>query len=253
METLETVISVVKGYVWDWGIPVGDSDIPLVVIALIGTGVFLTLRLGLIQLRHFGHGVAVATGRYDDPQSTGDVSHFQALTTALSATVGIGNIAGVALAIHWGGPGALVWMWLTAILGMATKYAEVTLSMHYRSVHQDADKGGGHGLRRAHVLHRARAGAELEVDGHVLCRDAGVHGLSHGERHSGQHGCRHAPDRVRDQPVDHWCRLGRDRGLGDLWEASTRIGRITSILAPLMAAIYVLCALLIVLDEPRAT
>ena len=140
METLETVISAVKGYVWDWGIPVGDSDIPLVVIALIGTGVFLTFRLGLIQLRHFGHGVAVATGRYDDPQSTGDVSHFQALTTALSATVGIGNIAGVALAIHWGGPGALVWMWLTAILGMATKYAEVTLSMHYRSVHQDADK-----------------------------------------------------------------------------------------------------------------
>ncbi|MED5198488.1 MAG: sodium:alanine symporter family protein, partial [Gemmatimonadota bacterium] len=65
METLGTVISAVKGYVWDWGIPVGDSDIPLVVIALIGTGVFLTLRLGLIQLRHFGHGVAVATGRYD--------------------------------------------------------------------------------------------------------------------------------------------------------------------------------------------
>jgi AGCS family alanine or glycine:cation symporter len=76
----------------------------------------------------------VTSGRYDDPDEPGDVSHFQALTTALSATVGIGNIAGVAIAIHWGGPGALFWMWVCAFLGMATKYTEVTLAQHYRSV-----------------------------------------------------------------------------------------------------------------------
>src|SRR5690606_765509 len=76
----------------------------------------------------------VATGRYDDPNEPGDVSHFQALTTALSATVGIGNIAGVAMAIHWGGPGALFWMWVTAFLGMALKYAEVTLALTFRQV-----------------------------------------------------------------------------------------------------------------------
>ena len=95
-------------------------------------GAFLTIRLGFIQLRRLGHGFAVTSGKYDDEDTPGDVSHFQALTTALSATVGTGNIAGVALAIHWGGPGALFWMWVTALLGMATKFAEVTLAQHYR-------------------------------------------------------------------------------------------------------------------------
>ena len=107
---------------------------PIMVIGLVGTGIFLTLRLKFIQFRRFGHGVAVASGRYDDPDEPGDVSHFQALTTALSATVGIGNIAGVAMAIHIGGPGAVFWMWVTAILGMATKFSEVTLAQKYRDV-----------------------------------------------------------------------------------------------------------------------
>ena len=105
---------------------------PVLVIGLLGAGVFLTLRLGFIQVRRLGHGFAVTSGKYDDPNEPGDVSHFQALTTALSATVGIGNIAGVALAIHWGGPGALFWMWMTALLGMATKFSEVTLAQYYR-------------------------------------------------------------------------------------------------------------------------
>lgn len=105
---------------------------PILVIGLIGTGIFLTLRLRFIQFRKLGHGLAVTTGKYDDPDEPGDVPHFQALTTALSATVGIGNIAGVAIAIHWGGPGALFWMWVTALLGMATKYSEVTLAQHFR-------------------------------------------------------------------------------------------------------------------------
>ncbi|GAB5521074.1 MAG: hypothetical protein RhofKO_33250 [Rhodothermales bacterium] len=102
------------------------------VIGLLGTGLFLTVRLGFIQFRRLGHGFAVTSGKYDDPDEPGDVSHFQALTTALSATVGVGNIAGVAMAIHFGGPGALFWMWVTALLGMATKYSEVTLAQHYR-------------------------------------------------------------------------------------------------------------------------
>lgn len=110
---------------------------PILVIGLVGTGIFLTLRLKFIQFRRFGHGVAVASGKYDDPDEPGDVSHFQALTTALSATVGIGNIAGVAMAIHIGGPGAVFWMWVTAILGMATKYSEVTLAQKFRTVETD--------------------------------------------------------------------------------------------------------------------
>ena len=138
MAGFENAVNKIGDLVWNFGFPYGNESIPLVVLALLGVGGFLTIRLGFIQLRRFGHGIAVATGRYDDPNDTGDVSHFQALTTALSATVGIGNIAGVALAIHWGGPGALFWMWITAALGMATKFSEVTLAQHYRSVHKDA-------------------------------------------------------------------------------------------------------------------
>lgn len=132
MDFIVQIINTLEHYVWSW--PEIGGELSFIVIALLGTGVFLTLRLGLIQLRRLKHGIAVTTGKYDDPDEPGDVSHFQALTTALSATVGIGNIAGVAIAIHWGGPGALFWMWITALLGMAVKYSEVTLAQHYRVV-----------------------------------------------------------------------------------------------------------------------
>ncbi|MDH5551279.1 MAG: alanine:cation symporter family protein, partial [Gemmatimonadota bacterium] len=134
MESLERIVQALNYWVWEFGVPAGKEVIPVAVIALLGTGVFLTLRLRFIQLRRLGHGFAVTSGKYDDPDEPGDVPHFQALTTALSATVGIGNIAGVAIAIHWGGPGALFWMWVTALLGMAVKYTEVTLAQHYRHV-----------------------------------------------------------------------------------------------------------------------
>ncbi len=137
MEFFENVVNRLSEYIWDKGIPFQGEEIPWVIIALLGTGVFLTIRLGFLQLRKLGHGFAVTSGIYDDPNEPGDVSHFQALTTALSATVGIGNIAGVALAIHWGGPGALFWMWVTALVGMATKYSEVTLAQHYRQVEKE--------------------------------------------------------------------------------------------------------------------
>lgn len=123
--------------VWSW--PQIGGELSLMVMALLGVGVFLTLRLAFIQLRHVWHGVMVTSGKYDDPNEPGDVPHFQALTTALSATVGVGNIAGVAVAIHWGGPGALFWMWVVGFLGMAIKYSEVTLALHYRDVEKVTD------------------------------------------------------------------------------------------------------------------
>lgn len=136
---LETIVSNLDYFVWQLGVPVGDQMVPIIVIALLGTGVFMTLRLGFIQIRRLPHGFGVTSGKYDDPNEPGDVSHFQALTTALSATVGIGNIAGVAAAIHWGGPGALFWMWVTAFLGMAVKFSEVTLAQHYRQIEKEDD------------------------------------------------------------------------------------------------------------------
>ena len=138
MDALTNIIGWLERIVYG-GPTVGGETLPVMVIALLGTGLFLTIRLGIVQIRRFGHGVAVTTGKYDDPDEPGDVSHFQALTTALSATVGIGNIAGVAIAIHWGGPGALFWMWMTALLGMAVKFSEVTLAQQYRDVRVDTD------------------------------------------------------------------------------------------------------------------
>ncbi|MGH7571348.1 MAG: alanine/glycine:cation symporter family protein [Gemmatimonadota bacterium] len=134
METFERIVATLTSWVWDTGFTIQGETLPLVVVALIGTGVYLTFYLGFIQVRRFFHGVAVTSGKYDDPDEPGDVSHFQALCTALSATVGIGNIAGVAIAIHMGGPGAMFWMMVCGFLGMATKYTEVTLAQRYRSV-----------------------------------------------------------------------------------------------------------------------
>ena len=120
----------------------GWISLPLTFI-LIGTGLFVTIALGFIQLKRLNHSFAVVSGNYDDPDDEGDVTHFQALSAALSATIGIGNIAGVALAVRLGGPGALFWMWVTAVFGMALKYAECTLSHRYRVIHEDGSASGG--------------------------------------------------------------------------------------------------------------
>ncbi|PTB84664.1 sodium:alanine symporter family protein, partial [Pseudidiomarina aestuarii] len=110
---------------------------------LLGVGVFFTLYLGFPQIRFFKHAWKVVTGRFDKKGAQGDTSHFQALSTALSGTVGTGNIAGVALAIYLGGPAALLWMWITAALGMTTKFVEVTLSHKYRVQTEDGTMAGG--------------------------------------------------------------------------------------------------------------
>jgi AGCS family alanine or glycine:cation symporter len=127
-----------EGYVWSW-----PEQAPILAVVLLGTGLFVTVRLALIQVRGFKHAIDVTRGRYDDPRDAGDLKHYQALTTALSATVGIGNIAGVAIAIRMGGPGALFWMWVTAFFGMALKYAECTLAVAHRTVHEDGSVSGG--------------------------------------------------------------------------------------------------------------
>ncbi|MBU3069368.1 AGCS family amino acid carrier protein [Aestuariicella sp. G3-2] len=110
---------------------------------LLGVGLFFTLYLKFPQIRYFGHAWKVVTGKYDKAGDKGDTTHFQALTTALSGTVGTGNIGGVAFAIFLGGPAALFWMWMTAFLGMTTKFVEVTLSHKYRDQTEDGTMSGG--------------------------------------------------------------------------------------------------------------
>jgi len=138
MEFFAQLIDSLYKLVWET-----PSVMPFMVLLLLGTGVFMTIRLKLIQIRGFRHSWAVIAGIYDDPKDAGDINHFQALTSALSATVGIGNIAGVAIAIHYGGPGALFWMWVTAAFGMTLKFSECTLAMRYRDIHDDGSVSGG--------------------------------------------------------------------------------------------------------------
>ena len=133
MDRLITLLDTIDGFVWG----------PAMIVLLVGTGLFLTVRLGLIQFRCLRHAILCVRGKFDNAEDTGDVSHFKALCAALSATIGTGNIAGVATAIVVGGPGAIFWMWVTALVGMATKFASCSLAVKYRQIHPDGSVSGG--------------------------------------------------------------------------------------------------------------
>ncbi len=130
---LEEITGEIVGMVW--GVPL--------VGALVFTGLIFTVYFGFPQLTMFKHAIDIVRGKYDDPNDPGELTHFQALTTALSATVGLGNIAGVAVAISIGGPGAVFWLWVAGFIGMTTKFVEVTLSLKYRDVSTDGTVHGG--------------------------------------------------------------------------------------------------------------
>ena len=110
---------------------------------LLLTGLFFSFYLGFPQIRYFKHAISATAGKFDKKDAQGETTHFQALSTALSGTIGTGNIGGVALALHLGGPAALFWMWMTAFFGMTSKFVEVTLSHKYRSVADDGTISGG--------------------------------------------------------------------------------------------------------------
>ena len=116
---------------------------PVTIVFLVGTGLYLTIRLRFVQIRYFWHSIRCISGKFDNPEEKGDVSHFQALCAALSATIGTGNIVGVATAIALGGPGAVFWMWMTALLGMAMKFSSCSLALKYRVIHEDGTASGG--------------------------------------------------------------------------------------------------------------
>ncbi|MFG2334312.1 alanine/glycine:cation symporter family protein [Streptomyces sp. NPDC048604] len=131
------------GEVVFYSVPVGGTELPLIVAWLVVAGLVFTGWFGFVQLRKFKLALNVVRGKYDEKGSAGEVNHFQALTAAVSGTVGLGNIAGVAVAVSIGGPGATFWMILCGLLGMATKFVEVTLGVKYREVHADGSVSGG--------------------------------------------------------------------------------------------------------------
>ncbi|GGG51072.1 alanine/glycine:cation symporter family protein [Bizionia arctica] len=133
MEQLDQIISDFASYAW--GLPL--------LILLIGGGLYLLILSRFLPFRYLGHALQVLRGKYDNPNDAGEITHFQALTTALSSTIGMGNIAGVAVAISIGGPGAVFWMWVSAVIGMSTKFFTSTLAIMYRGKDSEGKIQGG--------------------------------------------------------------------------------------------------------------
>lgn len=133
MDRLNTILAEFSSLAW--GLPL--------LILFIGGGLYLLIRSQFLPFRYLGHAISILRGKYDDPNDPGQISHFQALTTALSSTIGMGNISGVALAISVGGPGAMFWMWVSAIVGMSTKYFTSTLAILYRGKDSAGELQGG--------------------------------------------------------------------------------------------------------------
>ena len=217
---------------------------PVTLLVLLGTGCYLTVRMGLIQVRGFRHSLHLIAGKYSCSTDSGEVSHFQALSTALSATVGTGNIAGVATAITLGGPGALFWMWVTAVFGMATKFVECTLSLKFRQVSKDGEVAGGPMYTLLHGLNMRRTAGLFAVFaliasfgiGNMVQANSVIDGLSYifPELHS-----------LR------WlvgCILAALVGLVILGGVK-RIARVASTIVPFMAILYISAALLVLINH----
>ena len=217
---------------------------PLTLIALLGTGFYLTIRMGLIQVRGFGHAVGLLSGKYSCRSDSGEVSHFQALSTALSATIGTGNIAGVATAITLGGPGALFWMWVTAFFGMATKFAECTLSLKFREISPDGEVAGGPMYTLLHGLKMKRTAALFAT--FALVASFGIGNMVQANS-------------VMDGLGYVFPELGEYKWLGGVILATLvgmvilggvkRIARVASTIVPFMAIIYISAALIVLFNH----
>ncbi len=145
-ETINTYVAPVSNAIVSvvfYSVPVLGADLPLIVVWLVVAAAIATFYFNFISFRAFGHAIDLIKGDYANPKDAGEVSHFQALATALSGTVGLGNIAGVAIAVSIGGPGATFWMILAGLLGMSLKFAECTLGVKYRNEYADGTVSGG--------------------------------------------------------------------------------------------------------------
>ena len=224
--------------------------IPFVVLWLLVGASFLTIRMGFINVRAFWHAIRLTKGDYDDPNEPGEVSHFQALSSALSATVGLGNIAGVAIAVGSGGPGAIFWMVLIGLLGMTSKFTECTLGQMYRRVNSDGTVSGGpmlylkDGLTDVLGGVGTALGSVLAVFFALLCI-----GGSFGGGNSFQVGQSLATIKgdipiLDDYPILYGIGLTVVVALVIIGGIRS-IGRVASIIVPFMCAAYVLMALYI--------
>ncbi len=219
----------------------------LTLAVLLGVGLYLTVKFNFVQIRGFKHSLALISGRHKQTECEGEVSHFQALSTALSATVGTGNIAGVATAISLGGPGALFWMWVTAFFGMATKFAESTLAIKFREVGADGVVAGGpmytlmNGLKmkRTAIFFAFFAMIASFGIGNLVQVNSVVDGLSY----------------VAPQVKEYSWLVGVIMALMVgmvIIGGVKRIAKIASIIVPFMAVIYIVAAMIVLLNNYTA-
>ncbi|WP_255345319.1 sodium:alanine symporter family protein [Pontibacter sp. BAB1700] len=145
-EKIEAAVAPTAQFISDiifYEVQVAGTGIPLILVWLLAGALFFTVYLGFVNIRGFKYALDIVRGKYNQPGAPGEVSHFQALTAAVSGTVGLGNIAGVAIAISLGGPGATFWMIMAGLFGMSTKFVSCTLGVKYRDVHADGTVSGG--------------------------------------------------------------------------------------------------------------
>jgi AGCS family alanine or glycine:cation symporter len=236
-----------------FSVSIGGVQVALIVVWLIAAALFFTLYLGFLNVRGFKHALDLVRGRYADPNDAGEVSHFQALATAVSGTVGLGNIAGVAVAIAIGGPGATFWMMTAGFLGMSSKLAECTLGVKFRNEHADGTVSGGpmYYLRKGLAAQgRPRLGRVLAVLFAIFCIGGALGGGNMFQANQ-------ATQQIINVTGGDASPLADFRWLiGLLFAVAVgvviiggikSIARVTEKLVPLMAAIYLSACLVVIL------
>ena len=141
-EFVQPLTDALKSFIF-YAVKIGETDVPLIVCWLILAACFFTVYLGFVNIRGFKHAIHIVSGRFSDSEHKGEISHFQALTAAVSGTVGIGNIGAVAVTVSLGGPGAIFWLAMAGFVGMTTKFVECTLGVKYRQINPDGTVSGG--------------------------------------------------------------------------------------------------------------
>lgn len=231
MEQLTILFHTLGGIVWG----------PILLVLLVGTGIYLTIRLGALQIRLLPTALAMAFSRGKNPNLPGDISQFQSLMTALAATIGTGNIAGVATAVVLGGPGALFWMWASAFFGMATKYAEGLLAVKYRVKEADGTMSGGPMYYISLGLKMKWLGMMFAIFGMVAALGTGASVQSNSLAQSMQ----------STFGVSGWLTgviLTSITALVILGGIKS-IGRVTAVVVPFMAAVYLLGGLTVIVTN----
>lgn len=232
---------------------VSTLTIPFAVLWLVLGAIYFTLRMGFVQFKLVGHAIQVTRGKYDDPDDEGEVSHFEALTAALSATVGLGNIAGVAIAISIGGPGATFWMILAGVLGMASKFTECSLGQMYRHERSDGSVMGGamyylsDGLRdRGWLL--ATLGKVLAVMFAILCIGGSLAGGNSFQVNQSKDALAEVVPFLKDNGWAYGAVMTLAAG-GVILGGLRRIADVASKIVPAMCGLYVAACLFVILSN----